>query len=117
MKKVLIVDDSMFMRQSLKMIFEKNGYEVVGEAENGEKAVAQYEQLLPDLVTMDVTMPVMDGVEALKCIKKSSPSAKVLMVTAMGQESIVKEAVIQGACGFVVKPIIAEVLINAVKKL
>ena len=117
MKKILVVDDSLFMRQSLRTIFESHGYQVIGEADNGEKAVEAYGKLQPDLVTMDVTMPVMDGVEALKKIKSMDPKAKVLMVTAMGQESIVKEAVMQGANGFVVKPIIADVLIKAVNKL
>ncbi len=117
MKRALVVDDSSFMRLSMKNILEKNGYEVVGEAENGKLAVFRYKELNPDFVTMDVTMPEMDGLEALQQIRKADPNAVVMMVTAMGQESMVREAIMSGARGFVVKPIVEEVLINAVKKL
>ena len=117
MRKALVVDDSSFMRLSMKTILERNGYEVVGEAENGQIGVFRYKELKPDFVTMDVTMPEMDGLEALQEIKKTDPDAVVVMVTAMGQEAMVREAIMSGAKGFVVKPIVEEVLINAVKKL
>jgi len=117
MRKALVVDDSAFMRLSMKTILERNGYEVVGEAENGRIGVFRYKELQPDFVTMDVTMPEMDGLEALQEIKKTDPEAVVVMVTAMGQEAMVREAIMSGAKGFVVKPIVEEVLINAVKKL
>lgn len=104
MSKVLIIDDAAFIRVSLKTMLEKNNFEVVGEAENGEVGVMKYKQLKPDVVTMDVTMPGMDGIEALKAIKEYDPNAKIVMVTAMGQEAMVKKAVIGGAKSFIVKP-------------
>ena len=104
MKKVLVVDDAMFMRASLKMMLEKNGFEVVGEAENGAIAVQKYKELKPDVVTMDITMPEMDGLQALKLIKQGDPNAKVVVVSAMGQEPVVKEAILSGAKSFIVKP-------------
>ncbi len=117
MKKVLIVDDSAFMRMSLKTIFERNNFQVVGEAENGKQGVFRYQELSPDIVTLDVTMPEMDGLEALKAIKKIDMKANVMMITAMGQEAMVKEAIVAGAKGFVVKPIVEEILLKAVSKL
>ena len=104
MKKVLIVDDAAFMRLTLKSLFESNGFEVVGEAENGKVAVRKYNELRPDIVTMDITMPEMDGVQALRAIRVIDSNAKVVMISALGQESYVREAVLNGAKGFVVKP-------------
>lgn len=104
MGRVLIIDDAMFMRKSLSLILEKNGFEAVGEAENGQAGIKKYIELKPDLVTMDITMPVMDGITALKELKKIDPQVKVVMVSAMGQEAYVREAVIQGARSFIVKP-------------
>jgi len=104
MIRVLIVDDASFMRLSMKTMMEKNGFEVVGEAENGAVAILKYNELRPDIVTMDITMPVMDGLQALKQIIKLDSKAKIIMITAMGQESMVKEAVISGAKGFIIKP-------------
>jgi len=101
---VLIVDDAAFMRLSMKMMMEKNGYEVVGEAENGAEAIIKYNELKPDIVTMDITMPIMDGLQALSQIMRLDSKAKVIMITAMGQETMVKEAVISGAKGFIIKP-------------
>jgi two-component system chemotaxis response regulator CheY len=112
MKRVLVVDDTIFMRMSIKTMVEKNGYEVVGEAENGIVAIEKYSLLKPDIVTLDITMPEMDGLEALRQIIKIDPKAKVIMVTALGQESHVREAVLIGAKGFVVKPITEEHLIK-----
>ena len=104
MKKVMVVDDAMFMRASLKMMLEKNGYEVAAEAENGAIAVQKYKEIKPDLVTMDITMPEMDGIQALKLIKQFDADAKIIIVSAMGQEPVVKEAIISGAKSFIVKP-------------
>lgn len=116
MKKVLIVDDAAFMRLALKTMLQKNGFEVVGEAENGAVAVKKYLELQPDIVTMDITMPEMTGIEALKAIKQSNPKAKVVMVSAMGQESFVKEAIINGATHFLVKPLEEEKVISTLNK-
>lgn len=117
MKKVLIVDDAAFMRFTLKMMLEKNGFTVAGEAENGAAAVIKYKELSPDIVTMDITMPVMDGVNALKEIRKIDPGSKILMVSAVGQEMMVRDAVMAGARGFVVKPFKEEVFVNALNRL
>ena len=104
MKRVMVVDDAMFMRASLKMMLEKNGFEVAAEAENGAIAVQKYKEVKPDFVTMDITMPEMDGLQALKLIKQLDPEAKVVVVSAMGQEPVVKEAILSGAKSFIVKP-------------
>lgn len=117
MKKILIVDDAGFIRVNLKMMLEKNGYEVVGEAVNGMDGVKKYEVLNPDLVTMDITMPEMNGIDALKAIKQMDPKAKVVMVSAMGQEAHVKEAVMAGATGFIVKPFNEEQVIKGLSRL
>ena len=104
MKRVMVVDDAMFMRASLKMMMEKNGFEVCAEAENGVVAVQKYKEVKPDIVTMDITMPEMDGLQALKLIKQIDPDAKVVVVSAMGQEPVVKDAILSGAKSFIVKP-------------
>ncbi|HHW11966.1 MAG TPA: response regulator [Firmicutes bacterium] len=104
MKKALIVDDSMVMRMMLKRILRKIGYEVIAEADNGLKGVEKYQELNPDLVTMDITMPVMDGITALQEIMKINRSANVVMVSAMGQHWFVDEALSYGAKGFLIKP-------------
>jgi two-component system chemotaxis response regulator CheY len=100
----MVVDDAMFMRASLKMMLEKNGFEVAAEAENGAIAVQKYKEVKPDFVTMDITMPEMDGLQALKLIKQLDPNAKIVVVSAMGQEPVVKEAILSGAKSFIVKP-------------
>ena len=117
MATVLIVDDASFMRISIKNMLTKNGYEVVGEAENGKIGVEKYKELSPDIVTMDITMPEMSGLDALKEIVKLDPAAKVVMVSAMGQEAMVRDAIMSGAKGFIVKPFKEEGIISAVKKL
>ena len=117
MAKVLIVDDAAFMRISIKNMLTKNGYEVVGEAENGAMGVEMYKSLQPDIVTMDITMPEMSGLEALKEITKIDPNSKVVMVSAMGQEAMVREAIVSGAKGFIVKPFKEEGILAAIKKL
>ncbi|MFY8330460.1 response regulator [Vagococcus carniphilus] len=115
-KKVLIVDDAVFMRMKLKDILEKNGYEVVDEAQNGLEAIEKYKATQPDLVTMDITMPEMDGVEALKEIKAFDADAKVLMCSAMGQQSMVMDAIRAGAVDFIVKPFDSDRVIKALDK-
>lgn len=117
MVRVLIVDDAAFMRLSIKMILERNGIEVAGEAENGAVGVMMYKQCKPDIVTMDITMPGMDGVEALKAIRKMDPEAKVIMVSAMGQECMVKEAIMSGAKSFIVKPFKEQHVLQTINKL
>jgi Response regulator containing CheY-like receiver domain and AraC-type DNA-binding domain len=104
MKRVLVVDDGAFMRTLIKGMLLKHGYEVVGEAEDGLQGVEKYNALKPDLVTMDITMPNMDGIEALRNIMQVDPEACVVMVSAMGQEVYIKEAIRLGARSFVVKP-------------
>ncbi len=117
MKKVLIVDDAAFMRATLRRILEKNGYEVIGEAENGAVGVERYKDLQPDIVTMDITMPEMGGIEALKAIKEYDSAAKVIMVSAMGQEFMVKDAIMSGAQTFIVKPFKEEFIVETLVKI
>ena len=117
MSRVLIVDDAAFMRISIKNMLTKNGYEVVGEAENGKIGVEKYKELSPDIVTMDITMPELSGLDALKEIIKINPAAQVIMVSAMGQEAMVRDAIISGAKGFIVKPFKEDGIISAIKKL
>lgn len=104
MTKVLIVDDAAFMRLTLKTMLERNGFEVVGEAENGAAGLIKYKELKPDIVTMDITMPIMDGLQALKEIKAFDPKAKIVMLSAVGQKPYICEAVMLGAKSFIVKP-------------
>src|SRR5690625_4388092 len=115
-KSVLIVDDAAFMRMMIKDILTKNGYDVVGEAQDGAQAVEKFKELKPDLVTMDITMPEMDGVTALKKIKEFDPQATVIMCSAMGQQAMVIDAIQAGAKDFIVKPFQAERVLEAVKK-
>ena len=117
MKRILIVDDAAFMRASIKNMLTKHGYEIVGEAENGRVAVLKYKELSPDIVTMDITMPEMSGIDGLKEILSFDPSANVIMITAMGQESMVREAVLCGAKGFVVKPFKEDIIVGAMKSI
>jgi len=115
-KSVLVVDDAAFMRMMIKDILSKNGYSVVGEAENGAVAIEKYRELKPDLVTMDITMPEMDGISAVKEIKKIEPAAKIIMCSAMGQQAMVIDAIQAGAKDFVVKPFQPERVLEAVSK-
>lgn len=103
-KKILVVDDAQFMRVLLRDIIEENGYEVVGEAENGEEAIKLYQELKPDLVTMDITMPVMDGIDALKNILALDPSAKIVMCTAIDEEDRMIQSIELGALEYFIKP-------------
>ena len=115
-KNILVCDDAAFMRMMIKDILSKNGYNVAGEAENGLKAVEKYKEVSPDLVLMDITMPEMDGIQALREIKKVDVGAKVIMCSAMGQQAMVIESIQAGAKDFIVKPFQAERVIEAVKK-
>ena len=115
-KNILICDDAAFMRMMIKDILTKNGYNIAGEAENGAKAVEKYAELKPDLVLMDITMPEMDGIEALKRIKASDASATVIMCSAMGQQAMVIESIQAGAKDFIVKPFQGDRVLEAVKK-
>ncbi|EFQ23290.1 response regulator [Aminomonas paucivorans] len=114
--KVLIVDDAAFMRMMLRDILMKNGFEVVGEADNGKNAVQMYSELKPDIVTMDITMPEMDGIAAVKEIKQMDSAAKVVMVSAMGQQAMVIEAIRSGAADFIVKPFQPDRVLEALSK-
>jgi two-component system chemotaxis response regulator CheY len=115
-KKILIVDDAAFMRMMIKDILSKNGFEVVGEAGDGAQAVEKYAELKPDLVTMDITMPEMDGIAALKEIKSKNPDAIIIMCSAMGQQAMVIDAIQAGAKDFIVKPFQADRVIEAISK-
>jgi len=115
-KRVLVVDDAAFMRMMLKDILTKNGFEIVGEAENGAVGVAAFQKLSPDIVTMDITMPEMNGIDAVKAIKTLDAAAKIVMVSAMGQQSMVIEAIQAGASDFIVKPFQPERVIDALRK-
>ncbi|MBP1155997.1 MULTISPECIES: response regulator [unclassified Paenibacillus] len=114
--RILIVDDAAFMRMMIRDILTKNGYEVVGEANDGAQAIEKFKELSPDLITMDITMPEMDGIQALKEIKKIDGNAKVIMCSAMGQQAMVIDAIQAGAKDFIVKPFQADRVIEAIKK-
>ncbi|GIO66835.1 response regulator [Paenibacillus sp. JTLBN-2024] len=114
--RILIVDDAAFMRMMIRDILTKNGFEVVGEAQDGAQAIEKFKELRPDLITMDITMPEMDGIAALKEIKKLDPSAKVIMCSAMGQQAMVIDAIQAGAKDFIVKPFQTDRVIEAINK-
>jgi len=116
-KRVLIVDDAVFMRMSIKNMITKHGFEIVGEAGNGNEAVAKYNELKPDIVTMDITMPEKTGLEALKEIVAIDSNATIIMVSALGQEAMMKEAITNGAKGFIVKPFKEDVIVGELSKL
>ncbi len=115
MPKILVVDDAMFMRAMLKKLLTEAGFDIAGEAENGRVAVDLYQELKPDLVMMDITMPEMDGLTALKEIVKLDPAAKVVMCTALGQERSVMEAMNAGAKDYILKPFNAEKVVEVLK--
>ncbi len=115
-KRILIVDDAAFMRMMIKDILTKNNFEVVGEAADGAQAVEKYMELKPDLVTMDITMPEMDGIAALKAIKEKEPNALIIMCSAMGQQAMVIDAIQAGAKDFIVKPFQADRVVEAIEK-
>ena len=115
-RNVLVCDDAAFMRMMIKDILTKNGYNIAGEAENGLKAVEKYNELKPDLVLMDITMPEMDGISAVKEIKKFDPQAKIIMCSAMGQQAMVIESIQSGARDFIVKPFQPDRVLEAIRK-
>ena len=116
-KKILIVDDAAFMRMTLRDILTKSGYEVAGEAETGEEALSKYDQLKPDLVTMDIVMLGEGGIKSVKEILAKHPAAKILMVSAMGQQALIVEAIQAGAKGFVIKPFKPETVVAEVERI
>jgi two-component system chemotaxis response regulator CheY len=117
MKKVLVVDDAAFMRMAIKNILYKNGFEDVEEAANGVECMQKYKELRPDIVTMDITMPEMTGLEALKSIIEFDPNAKVVMVSAMGQEVLIRESIMNGAKSFIVKPFKEDHVVKTLNKI
>jgi two-component system chemotaxis response regulator CheY len=116
MTRVLIVDDASFIRLQLKKLLEQNGFEVVGEAENGIVALKKIKELKPDIVTLDITMPEMDGIECMIEIKKMDYLPTVIMISSMGQEAYVQKAIMNGAKGFLVKPYKSEAVIRNLNK-
>lgn len=117
MKTVLIVDDSAFMRRTMKNIVVNNEYDVIAEAKNGMEAIVQYKKHKPDIVTLDVVMKEMDGIDALRQLMKIDPEANVIMVTSMGQDIMVRDAIIIGAKNYILKPFNEEQVITAFEKL
>jgi two-component system, chemotaxis family, chemotaxis protein CheY len=116
MARILVVDDAKFMRMTLTAILQKGNHVVVGEAENGNEAIQLFKSLKPDLVTMDITMPEMNGLEALRQIKQGNPNAKIIMCSAMGQQKMVVEAIEAGAKDFIVKPFEESRVLEAINK-
>ncbi len=114
--KILIADDSAYMRSILKDLLLRNGYDVIGEAENGKEVLGLYGKLKPDVVAMDIMMPEMSGIQALKEIKENYPEARVVMSAAMGQQHLVVEAIRAGAADFFIKPVQAERVVEAIDK-
>ncbi|MGB9590558.1 MAG: response regulator [candidate division WOR-3 bacterium] len=112
--RILLADDAKFMRKLLAKILEEGGYEVVGEAETGSEAISLYQKLKPDLVTMDLVMPDMSGIDAIRGIVSSDPKARIVVVSAMGQQSLVSEAMSAGAKDFVVKPFHPSVVLEVI---
>lgn len=117
MKKILVVDDAAFMREALRRLLERNGFEVIGDAENGIEGIKKYKELQPDLVTMDITMPEMTGIEALKAIMEFDPKAKIVMVSALGQEILIRESIMVGAKSFIVKPFKEDHVVKTLNKI
>lgn len=117
MLKIVVVDDSLIIRRNIAKMLERMGHEIVAEAKNGKEAIACYSKHSPDLITMDITMPDMDGIEAVRGIIKRNEEAKIIMVTSHGQEEMVIAAIKAGASGYVLKPINAEKLSNAIKRI
>lgn len=115
--RVLVADDTAFMRMTLRNVLERNGYEVVAEAANGAEAVELYRRHRPDLVTMDITMPEMDGITAIREIMKIDPQARIIVCSALGQKTMVIEALTAGAKDYLVKPFQPERVLEALEKL
>lgn len=117
MLKIVVVDDSLIIRRNIAKMLERMGHEIVAEAKNGKEAIACYSKHSSDLITMDITMPDMDGIEAVSGIMKRNSEAKIIMVTSHGQEAMVISAIKAGASGYVLKPVNAEKLTNAIKRI
>lgn len=115
-EKILVVDDAMFMRGVLRSILEENGHTVIEEAENGMEAIQKYVELKPDLVTMDITMPDMTGLEAVKAIRQIDGNARIIMCSAMGQNAMVMEAMKNGALDFIIKPFKVFTVMEAIRR-
>lgn len=113
--KVLIADDSLFVRTRLRRIMTEAGHEVTGEAENGREALERYVENPPDVVTMDITMPEVDGLEAIRMIRSHDPDARIVVISAMGQENVVREALKSGARGFIIKPFVPEKVLREIE--
>lgn len=116
-KKILVVDDALFMRTMLKRILNEAGFADIVEAADGEAGCAAYEETHPDMVLLDISMPKMNGIDALKAIRKGDPDAKIVMCSAVGQEAMIIEAIENGAADFIVKPFKKEKIVEAVKKM
>jgi two-component system chemotaxis response regulator CheY len=114
--RIMIVDDAIFMRQVLKEILTEAGYEIAGEVGRGNEVLDTYKEVKPDLVTMDIMLPGIDGIEAVKQIIKHNPEAKIIMISALGQDELVDEALDAGALGFIVKPFIPSQVLEVIKK-
>lgn len=117
MARILVTDDAAFMRMMLKTMLTEGGHEVVAEAENGKEAIRLYEESRPDVVTLDITMPEMDGLEALRGIRALDPNAKIIMCSAMGQQNMVIEAIQAGAKSFIVKPFQKDRVLDEISKI
>ena len=116
MKRVLVADDASFMRQMIRDIIEPEGYEVVGEASDGVEVVEKFKELQPDMVMMDIVMPKRSGIDAVKAIKSEDPDASIVMCSALGQETLVMEAIQAGAKDFIVKPFKPDAVVGTLKK-
>jgi len=116
MARVLVADDASFMRQMIREIVEAEGHEVVGEASDGDEVVEEFKRLHPDIVTMDIVMPRRSGIDAVKSIMQLQSDARVVMCSALGQESLVQEALDAGACDFIVKPFKPDAVIATIQK-
>lgn len=114
--RVLVADDARFMREMIKEIIQQAGYEVIGEASNGKEVVEKFHELKPDVTTMDIVMPLQSGIEAVREIKKESKDAKVIMISALGQDSLVIEALDAGAKDFIVKPFKTDKVLEVMKR-
>lgn len=115
MTTVLVVDDAIFMRTTIKRMLEEHQFDIIGEAANGQEAVEMYRKLLPDVVTMDITMPGMTGIEAVKAIIAEYPDAKIVMVTALGQQKLIVDALESGAKDFITKPFNPEQMVQVLQ--
>lgn len=116
MARVLIADDAMFMRKSIRQVLESNGHEVVGEAGNGAETIQLFTELKPELIILDITMPGMSGIDALKGLRAQDPTAKIIICSALGQQEVIAEAIMSGAMDFIVKPFNPAQMIGAVEK-